>query len=136
MPMSTFASEQSIKYFFTASGVATRPAAWTVALHTAYPGADGATAEVTTGIDSAYARKSVTFAAALNGAIWEAKNSGAVVMNAAGAGASYTITYLSIRDGSGNVLAIIPLTTPVPVVAGTVVTFAINDILIRGDVND
>lgn len=134
MTMPLFGSEQLIKYFFTASTVDTRPTAWSIALHTGNPG-DGTANELTTGVDANYARKAVTFAAAANGNIWEAKNSGAVAMNAAAVGASYTIPYITIRDNSGDVLATIQLQTPIPVVAGTVITFAINDIVIRGDAN-
>lgn len=133
MASSAYTSAQTTKYQFTNEAVAARPTAWFLSLHTADPGATGGS-ELTTGVDSAYARKAVTFATALNGNITEAKNTGAVSMNAAGAGASYTVTHIGVWSASsaGNFLQSVPLPVPLPVVAGTVVSFAINDIVIQG----
>jgi hypothetical protein len=135
MSMSSALSNDLLKYYFSATSVMTRPTAWYVALHTADPGRTGAN-EVTTGGDSAYARKSATFTVADAGSdgIYEAKNSADVVMNAAGAGASYTVTHASVWTAAtaGTCLAVIPLAVPAATVAGTINSFAVGDLIIEG----
>lgn len=133
MPSSQYTSEQTVKYQFTAEAVAARPTTWFVSLHTSNPGATGAN-ELTVGADSAYVRKAVTFVSSLNGTVTEAKNSGAVTFDPAGAGASYNITHIGIWSAStaGNFLQALPLPATLPIVAGTVTSFAINDIVIQG----
>lgn len=124
----TYTSEQIIDLLFTNSTKY-------VSEHTGNPGAAGAN-EVTTGIDANYARKAVTLVKSLDGSIYRARNSADIVFAAAAAGASYTVTHLSIWSAAtgGNCLAVLPvLGSGLPVVAGTINTFAINDIVIRGE---
>lgn len=102
--------------------------------HTNDPGATGDN-EVTTGIDTAYVRKSATLVKSALGALYQAKNDADVVFNAAGAGASYTVKYLGIWSAvsGGNLLAVLALPgSGLPVVAGTINTFATNDIVVIG----
>lgn len=135
MPMSADSSQDALRYYFTAVAPFTRPTAWFVGLHTAAPGRTGAN-EITGGVDSAYARKSATFAvtdAEVDG-IYEAKNTADVVMNAAGVGASYSVTHLSIWTAvtGGTLLATLALSTVLPTVAGGINNFAAGDIVIQG----
>ena len=62
MAFSTYGGNLVLDWLLSNASV-TRPTAWYVSLHTADPGLTGAS-EVTTGVDSDYVRKSVTFAAA------------------------------------------------------------------------
>lgn len=130
MTTTTYLSEQIIDTYFVGSKF--------VALHTGDPGTAGTANELTTGIDANYARKSVTLAKVADGAIFTAKNSGAVSMNAGAAGVSYTITHITIKSAvsAGNTLAVLPLAVPISVATGTVVSFAINDIVVRGESDD
>lgn len=93
---------------------ATRPTAWYAAIHTADPGDDGSTNEVTVGIDADYARQAITF----NGAVFS--GSRGILTNSSGTtwtpatGASYTVAGISIWDSltGGNCLAQGLLFTP------------------------
>jgi hypothetical protein len=133
--MSAVLSEDVLKYYFTDDAPITRPAAWFVGLHTAAPGRTGA-AEVTGGVDSAYARKAVAMAVtdAEADGIYEAKNTADVVMNAAAVGASYTVTHISIWTAAtgGTLLGTLALAVPLPTVAGAINSFAIGDIILQG----
>ncbi|CAN7523917.1 hypothetical protein LJR071_003560 [Pseudomonas sp. LjRoot71] len=103
--------------------------------HTSNPGATGAN-EVTPGVDSAYARQAVNMAKTLDGNFYRARNSADVSFPAAGAGASYSVTHIAVWDAvtGGNCLAVAPVTGgAIPVVAGTINTFAANDIVVRGE---
>lgn len=105
-----------------------------VSEHTNDPGATGIN-EVTTGIDSAYVRKPATLVKTALGTLYQAKNDADVVFNAAGAGASYTVKFLGIWSAvsGGNLLAVLALPgAGLPVVAGTINTFATNDIVVIG----
>ena len=135
MPMSAALSQDVLTYYFTAGSPITRPTAWFVGLHTAAPGRTGS-AEVAGGVDSAYARKAVAMAVtdAEADGIWEAKNTADVVMNAAGAGASYTVTHISIWTAAtgGTLLGTLQLAVPLPTVSGAINSFAIGDIILQG----
>jgi hypothetical protein len=91
-----------LDWMFTA-GAASRPTAWYVALHTADPTEVGTTSEVLVGSDSAYTRKTVTFAAASGG---QSLSTLQVAHTPAVAAGSYTVTHVSICDAAtaGNVL--------------------------------
>lgn len=121
-------SEQYVKYFFTGDSVDSRPTSWEVALHAGDPGI-GDSNEVS---DSVYDRQSVTFSADDSGSFWQATNDADVSFPAAGAGANYTVTHFSIRDGNGNALLIAPLQVPIPVVEGGVVSFPAGFLIARG----
>lgn len=127
MSTPTYTSEQIIDLLFTNSTKY-------VSEHTGDPGATGAN-EVASGVDANYVRKSTTLVKSLSGTIYRARNSADVVFSAAGAGASYSVTHLGIWDAAsgGNFLAALALPVALPVVAGTINTFALNDIVIRGD---
>ncbi|WP_431484206.1 phage tail fiber protein [Pseudomonas solani] len=127
MSTPTYTSEQIIDLLFTNSTKY-------VSEHTGDPGAVGAN-EVAGGADANYARKASTLVKNLSGTIYSARNSADVVFNAAAAGASYSVTHLGIWDAAsgGNFLASLALPVSIPVVVGTINTFALNDIVIRGD---
>lgn len=128
MNMTSFLSEALIDSYFTAGTKY-------ISLHTGDPGAAGTANEVTTGMDANYARKAATFVKSANGLLFQAKNNADVVFNAAAAGASHTITYLSVFSAAsgGNCLARLQLSSPLPVSGSTVVSFALNDIVIKGE---
>ena len=124
---STYLSQQIIADYFVGTKY--------ISKHTSNPGATGAN-EVTVGIDSAYARQAATMASSLDGNYYRARNDADVVFPAAGAGASYNVTHIAVWDAvtGGNCLAIAPVTGgTIPVVAGTINTFAANDIVVRGE---
>lgn len=131
MPIPEHLSEELIKYFFTDESVTARPTGWEVALHTADPGTSGAN-EVSEG---AYTRQSATFASVDMGTYWQASNEADVSFPAAGVGASYTASHFSIIDSvSGGVLASGALPVSIPVVEGTIISFAIGDLIARGTI--
>lgn len=124
----TYTSEQIIDLLFTDSTKY-------LSAHTGNPGATGAN-EVTSGVDANYARQAVTFVKSLDGTVYRARNNASVVFPAAAAGSSYTVTYLCVWSAStgGNCLAVLPLIgSGLPVVAGTINTFATGDVTIRGE---
>ena len=133
---STHLSEQLIKYFFTADALAARPTGWSVSLHTGDPGATGAN-EVVVGQDANYVRQGATLVAEADGTIWIAKNSADVVFSAAAAGADYTASHFGFWDNNGNWLGGAPFAGGVTkqVSAGTVISFAANDLVAEGTVN-
>lgn len=107
------------------AGAVTRPAAWFVALHTAYPTDAGTAAEVST-VSSGYARQAVTFGAASGGAV---ANTGLVLFGPCTAvGGWGTITHVSYWDAvtGGNCLGQGALSTAMKaftaVVSGNVFT--------------
>lgn len=126
------ASKEYVKFFFTADTVADRPTQWEVALHTKSPGL-GDDFEVS---DSSYARAPVTFTAYEapdSRGFWEVMNLSDTVFPAAGAGASYTVSHYTIRDtATGEALASGSLSPPIPVVAGTIVSFPKDYLKVRG----
>lgn len=124
-----YISEQFVKQFFTAETVADRPTGWTIALHAGNPG----TGDANEVVDANYARQSVTFTAADAGAFWEGSSVADVVFPAAASGASYTVTHYSVRNATGGAcLAIAALPTPIPVVAGGVITIPAGFAKVRG----
>ena len=102
MAFSTYGGNLVLDWLLSNASV-TRPTAWYVSLHTADPGLTGAS-EVTTGVDSDYVRKSVTFAAA--SALQKASNVAATWTANAGA-TTYVVTHVGIWDAAtaGNFLA-------------------------------
>jgi len=135
MPMSAALSQDFLKYNFTTNSVLTRPTAWYLSLHTADPGRTGAN-ELTTGVDSAYARKAASWATSDTEAdgIYELKNSADINMNAAGVGASYSVTHVGVWTASsgGTFLGSIALAVALPTVAGTINSFATGDLIFQG----
>lgn len=128
MNSTTYSSEQIIDLLFTAGTVY-------IAEHTGVPGATGAN-EVTSGVDSNYARQAATMVKSLDGTIYRARNNADISFPAAAGGSSYTVTHVSIWDAvtAGNCLAHMPVTgSPIPVVAGGINTIATNDIVVRGE---
>lgn len=127
--LSNYAETLLLKWLFTASS-ATRPTQWYLALHTGDPGEAGSSSEVTTGQDSAYVRKALTFADPVT-------DSGQIVSTAAASwtvnsgSAGYTVTHLSIKDAStsGNTLIKGALPVPRTLAANQVLTFNIGDII-------
>lgn len=132
MPAPLYASKEFVKYFFTADVVDDRPVEWEVALHTSAPG-HGDDFEVNV---LSYQRSDVSFEPYqdLDGrGFWEAQNINDVMFPEAEAGESYTVTHYTIRDKTnGECLAIGELAVPIPVVAGTVVTFPQSYLKVRG----
>ena len=123
----TYLSDQIVTTYFDGTKY--------ISEHTGNPGATGAN-EVTTGVDSAYVRRAATMVKSLDGNFYRARNSADVVFPAAGSGASYTVTHIAVWDAltGGNCLAVAPVTGgAIPVVAGTINTFAANDIVVRGE---
>ena len=128
MAMSALATADSLKYYFTASSVATRPSARQVALHTAYPGVNGASNEVT---DGTYARQTATFT--LDATDPDApfvKNSALITYPAADTG--FTVTHISIHAVGGDCLAVMRLVADKVIGAGDQAQFAIGEIIIGG----
>jgi hypothetical protein len=127
--LTNYAEDLLVTWLFTTSS-ATRPTAWWVALHTADPTETGAVAEVTTGVDSAYARKSITFAdpVASSG---QSLSNGSVTWTVNGASAGYTVTHISIWTASTAGSCLIKGALPVarPLAASQVLTFSIGDII-------
>jgi hypothetical protein len=129
MTTTTYLSDQIIEtYFATPTGLY-------IALHTGDPGTAGTANELVIGTDANYVRKAVDFVKSADGLIYVAKNNADVVFNAAASGASYTVTHITVKSAStgGNTLAVLALVSPLPTVAGTVNSFATNDIVIRGE---
>jgi hypothetical protein len=109
----------------------TRPTAWYAALHKDSPGETGAN-EVTTGDDADYERKSITFADAASGAV---ASESSVTWTVDSASSGFTIRGVSIWDAatSGNCIAAGDLYSEHAVVANSVVTFAIGDLVVTLD---
>ena len=124
--ITTHTSDQIISTLFT--GVLY------IAEHTGDPGKTGIN-EVTVGQDASYVRKSATFVKSADGLIFQAKNQADVSFAAAAAGANYSVTHISVWTAvsGGNCRAVLPLAAVIPVVAGTINTYAINDIVIKGE---
>jgi len=123
----TYLSDQIVTTYFVGTKY--------ISEHTANPGTTGAS-EVTTGVDSAYVRRAATMVKTLDGNFYRARNSADVVFPAAGAGANYSVTHIAVWDAltGGNCLAVAPVTGgAIPVIAGTINTFAANDIVVRGE---
>ena len=134
MASSAFLRELAVKWAFTAES-ATRPAAWFASLHTADPGLTGADEVDTTTDDTAYTRETVTFDdTAVDGQV---KNNITVTFPAAAAvAASYTDTHFGVWDAvtGGNFLGGGVLDLPKVVEDATVLSFAVNDLVIEVDV--
>lgn len=132
------AGEFIIKSIFTGEVAPTAPVSFYVALHTADPGASGASNEVDPITeDTAYVRKAVAFTNGTNtGVVWYTENDADVVFDAAGAGASYTVTHVTIKDAltAGNTWATIELASPRAVVDGDIIRIPINELRITGGV--
>lgn len=105
-----------------------------IAEHAGDPGKTGAN-EVTAGQDANYVRRAATFVKAANGLIFESKNNADISFPAASAGANYSVTHVSIWTAisGGNCRAVLQLATPIPVIAGTINTYPLNDIVIKGE---
>jgi hypothetical protein len=133
MSASNWLEDAWIKYAFTTSSPGTRPTAWYASLHKADP-TDAGGSEVSTGSDDAnYARQSVTLAT--TGTNGQVKNSTVVNFPAAAGGSSYTVTHFGVYDAatSGNLLASGALDISKAVTAGTILSFAVNDLTLQVD---
>lgn len=99
--LTDYAENMLLAWMLTA-GAVTRPTAWFVALHTGNPGEAGSANEVLVGADADYTRKAVTFGAPSGGQSLTTTQ----VAHTPAAGASYTVTHISICDAAsaGNVL--------------------------------
>lgn len=103
-------AEMMLKYLFTTSSV-TRPVAWLLSLHTAAPGTGGSANELTTGVDSSYTRKTVSFGTPATVDDTEIRNSTSALWTPA-AGSVYDATHIGIKDNAtGDSLAINALLT-------------------------
>ena len=103
-------AEMMLKYLFTASSI-TRPVAWLLSLHTAAPGTAGSANELTTGVDSGYTRKTVSFGTPATVDDTETRNSTSALWTPA-SGSVYDATHIGIKDNAtGNSLAINALLT-------------------------
>lgn len=132
------AGEFIIKSIFSLETRPTAPVNFFVALHTADPGASGDSNEVDDVTeDTAYVRKAVAFDPATDtGVVWYTENTADVVFDAAGAGASYTATHVTVKDAvtAGNTWAVIELASPRVVVEGDIIRIPINELRITGGV--
>lgn len=131
--LAPWAQQQVLTWLLTTGTPDTRPTDWYVALHTGDPGTGGDN-ELTTGADANYVRKAVDFTVALNGNQYEADNDAGVAFDPAGAGASYTVTHVTVKDAltTGNTILIVPLPVSIPVVEGGLVSIPISELLVEG----
>ena len=103
--LTEFGAEMMLRYLFTSSPV-TRPVAWLLSLHTASPGTDGSANELTTGVDSNYTQKAVSFGTPATVDDTEIRNSTSALWTPA-AGSVYDATHIGIKDNAtGHSLAI------------------------------
>jgi hypothetical protein len=111
MPLSQYARDQLLQYGFTAAAL-TRPTAWYLGVHTAFPGDTGTTIlnEFTAGADASYARVQLTGGNALALSSHIIQNGGVATVGPAG-GIWAAAGYLSICDAAtvGNLWAYLPL---------------------------
>ena len=114
------------------TGTAVRPTAWYVALHTADPTETGAVAEVTTGIDANYIRKSITFATPASG---QDLSNASVSWTVNSGSGGYTVTHVSIwtQATAGICLLKGELLAYRALVANGVLTFNSGDIVAAAD---
>jgi hypothetical protein len=126
MAFSTYGGNLVLDWLLSNASV-TRPTAWYVSLHTADPGLTGAS-EVTTGVDSDYVRKSVTFAAA--SALQKASDA-AVTWTANAGATTYVVTHVGIWDAAttGNFLNYGALAVPETVVASGTFNLSIGRLI-------
>lgn len=131
--LAPWAQQQIMQYLFTGETLGTRPTQWYVALHTGHPGL-GDDNEVTSGGDPDYARQAVAFDVSLVGSRYETAGTQDVSFGPAGAGASYTATYVTVKDAAteGNTLVIAALPVPIPVTEGGLVTIPIGELVVEG----
>lgn len=128
MAMSADATADSLRYYFTADSVSSRPATWEVALHTGAPGLNGEDNEVA---DSAYARQSGAFAVDVTDPDAPfADNTGLITYPAAVA--AYTVTHISIHATGGDCLAVLRLVVDKAIDVGVQAQFAVGEIILGG----
>lgn len=96
----------------------------TAALHTGDPGEDASANEVTTTLDADYVRKTVTMGAATLG-IGKSVSTTAVSWTVAAGSAGYTVTHLSLWNGTDSLFKG-ELLTPVILAAGEVYTIPVG----------
>ena len=123
----TYSANLLLAWLLT-TGTATRPTAWYFALHTADPTVAGNVAEVTTGTDADYVRKSLTFATPSG---MQDLSSSSVSWTAASGATTHTVTHGSIWDSAsgGNCLLRGPLLASRVRTASSVLTFNVGDIV-------
>lgn len=126
MAFSTYGGNLALDWLLSNASV-TRPTAWYVSLHTADPGLTGAS-EVTTGVDSDYVRKSVTFAAA---SALQKPSDAAVTWTANAGATTYVVTHVGIWDAAttGNFLNYGALAVPETVVASGTFNLSIGRLI-------
>lgn len=129
MSLSTFMRNLKVRFAWRTT-TATRPTNWFVSLHTSDPVDTGAN-EVTAGVDVNYARVAVTFGIESNGRVL---NNVAVTFPLADAvAASYTVTHFGVWSAftGGDFYGGNPLDNSKIVIDGTILSFAIGDLLIE-----
>lgn len=124
-----YASEQYVKYFFSAEAVTARPTQWEVALHTGLPAA-GNEKELSS---FSYARQPVSFSIEEKTAHFEATNTTAITFPTGMASDSGTITHYTVRDKAANkMLAVAAFPLPITYENGVQVIIPAEQIKIRG----
>jgi len=121
--ISTYLSEQLLRYAFTAVAMGTRPTGWTVKLHTADP-TDAGINEVS---GSGYLAQGAAFAFG-SGVM---ANTAPISFPAA-TSTGYTVTHVSIWDnaGSPNMLVYMPLAVAKAVAVGEAIAFPVSELTI------
>lgn len=107
-----YAEELVLKYMLSTTSVS-RPSSWFVALHTADPTEAGNQGEVTTTLDSAYQRKSVTFT--YNNTNNSMESSAELTWTVSGSSSGYTVAAISIWDSSTSGQCLFKQVLPIPV---------------------
>jgi hypothetical protein len=120
----TNAAENLLLSWLLTNGVATRPTAWFVQLHTANPGEEG-----TSGVLAGQARTAVTFGAPTNGV---ASNSAGVTISITAGG---QITHISLWSAStgGTALAYGALATARTVQSGDTLSIPVGQLSLTLD---
>lgn len=120
----TFARNEAAKYFYTATGMGTRPTAWYVSLHTTDPTVDGSVGEVS---GSSYARQTVAWTRTNNQVV---NTSGITFPTVTTSG--YTVAWYGVWDAvtTGNMLARCALPVAKSLAVGDAATFAASEIII------
>lgn len=137
MPFSQYLAQQSLNWF-RSTQLDLPPTNLFISLHSADPGRNGTSNDVTATVAGARgtlstANLSAPVQSALPGGGFQISNTAAVLMTSNAAGAA-TLTYFGVWDtlSGGNFLAYGLLTTPVNAQVGDVLQFAIGQLIIRG----
>lgn len=132
MSLSNFAEKKLLDHMNGAASW-TMPAALYLALFTSNPDEDASGNEVDDTVDdTAYARQSITFAAATSGAgtaVTSNTQTFAAVVYGSGA-AAYSVTHIAVFDAltSGNMISYTALAAPISRTVGKTLVFSTGDI--------